>query len=78
MEVPSFEGFRFYGVGKLKTIPDGFRVLKSIMSEYWKYISPSSKKHQHIGFYGKLPGKNVPVIAPSGLPDQDKNLRNAR
>ncbi len=28
MEVPSFEGFRFYGVGKLRTIPDGLRVLE--------------------------------------------------
>ena len=34
VEVPSFEGYRFFGVGKLKTIPDGFRVLGTIMSEY--------------------------------------------
>jgi glycosyltransferase involved in cell wall biosynthesis/ActR/RegA family two-component response regulator len=33
-EVPSFEGYRFHGIGKLKTIPDGFRVLKTILNEY--------------------------------------------
>ncbi len=78
MEVPSFEGFRFYGVGKLKTIPDGFRVLKSIMSEWWKYISPSKKKQHHIGFYGKLPSNNVPVVASSALPEHDNKYRNAQ
>ncbi len=34
LEVPSFEGYRFYGVGKLRTIPDGLRVLRTIFSEF--------------------------------------------
>jgi hypothetical protein len=36
IEVPSFEGYRFYGVGKLQTIPDGWRVLKTIIKEYFR------------------------------------------
>lgn len=36
VEVPSFEGYRFYGVGKLRTIPDGVRVLRTIFSEFVK------------------------------------------
>ena len=35
-EVPSFEGYRFFGVGKLQTIPDGWRVLKTIVRERLK------------------------------------------
>ena len=31
VDVPSFEGYRFYGSGKLRTIPDGLRVLKTIL-----------------------------------------------
>ena len=37
-EVPSFEGYRFYGVGKLRTFPDGFRVLWTILSEFSESI----------------------------------------
>lgn len=33
MEVPSFEFKRMYGEGRLKTIPDGWRVLKTIIRE---------------------------------------------
>jgi glycosyltransferase involved in cell wall biosynthesis len=36
-EVPSFEAKRFYGEGRLKTIPDGWRVLKTIFKERWRY-----------------------------------------
>lgn len=32
-EVPSFEARRVYGEGRLRTIPDGWRVLKTIFSE---------------------------------------------
>jgi len=32
-EVPSFEHRRVHGVGRLKTIPDGMRVLKTIFAE---------------------------------------------
>lgn len=33
VEVPSFEAARVHGVGRLKTIPDGWRVLKTIWRE---------------------------------------------
>jgi glycosyltransferase involved in cell wall biosynthesis len=32
-EVPSFESARVYGEGRLRTIPDGLRVLRTILSE---------------------------------------------
>jgi hypothetical protein len=32
-EVPSFEAARVYGTGRLRTIPDGWRVLRSIFRE---------------------------------------------
>lgn len=34
VEVPSFEALRRYGVSHLKTIPDGWRVLKTIITEW--------------------------------------------
>lgn len=36
MEVPSFEARRVYGEGHLKTIPDGWRVLKTIVKEAFR------------------------------------------
>jgi len=33
-EVPSFEAVRVYGTGRLRTIPDGWRVLKAIVREW--------------------------------------------
>jgi len=48
-EVPSFEGYRFYGDGKLRTIPDGFRVLRTILSEFVSSIRPH-RRLPHIGF----------------------------
>ena len=35
VEVPSFEDKRIYGEGRLRTIPDGWRVLKAIAREWW-------------------------------------------
>lgn len=35
-EVPSFEACRVHGVGHLRTIPDGYRVLKTILRERLK------------------------------------------
>ncbi len=35
VEVPSFEDKRIYGEGRLKTIPDGWRVLKTILHEWY-------------------------------------------
>lgn len=36
VEVPSFEGQRLHGTSNLKTIPDGWRVLKTIFKERFK------------------------------------------
>ncbi len=52
-EVPSFEGYRFYGVGKLRTIPDGFRVLKTIFREFFKTFKVQTHDN-HVGFRGEL------------------------
>jgi glycosyltransferase involved in cell wall biosynthesis len=35
-EVPSFESERVYGVGRLRTLPDGWRVLKTIFRERFR------------------------------------------
>jgi len=34
-EVPSFESARIFGVSRLRTVPDGWRVLKTILREWW-------------------------------------------
>jgi hypothetical protein len=38
-EVPSFEAARVHGVGRLRTIPDGWRVLKSIFREAFQHYA---------------------------------------
>jgi glycosyltransferase involved in cell wall biosynthesis len=38
IDVPSFEGYRFYGSGKLQTIPDGIRVLKTILHQWMNFL----------------------------------------
>jgi glycosyltransferase involved in cell wall biosynthesis len=43
VEVPSFEGYRFYGVGKLQTVPDGFRVLRTIFTLWAKKMGKSDE-----------------------------------
>jgi hypothetical protein len=50
-EVPSFEGYRFYGEGKLKTIPDGWRVLTTIIRE-WVEHQQAMRKADYCGFRG--------------------------
>ncbi len=39
VEVPSFESRRWEGNSHLKTIPDGFRILKLIIKEYFSQVS---------------------------------------
>ena len=53
-EVPSFEGYRFHGYGKLRTIPDGWRVLKTIVKEYLTG-SRIASKDLYLGFRGHRP-----------------------
>jgi glycosyltransferase involved in cell wall biosynthesis len=43
VEVPSFESKRVYGSGRLRTIPDGWRVLCTICSEWWGRATASSR-----------------------------------
>jgi CheY-like chemotaxis protein len=63
VEVPSFEGYRFHGHGKLKTIPDGLRVLRTILAE-WNSGLRRAQKANHIGFRGNLtpPLRSVPRL----------------
>lgn len=42
-EVPSFEAERVHGIGRLRTIPDGWRVLKTIWREWSSPIRRASK-----------------------------------
>ena len=67
-EVPSFEGYRFYGVGKLQTIPDGWRVLKTILNERaacWK----GREQDLYRGFRGYQPKLQLadPLATPVEL-----------
>ena len=54
-EVPSFEGYRFRGAGKLRTLPDGLRVLTTILHETWQNLR-SPNRFFHEGFRGQRPG----------------------
>jgi glycosyltransferase involved in cell wall biosynthesis len=53
VDVPSFEGYRFHGEGKLKTFPDGWRVLKTIMKE-WRESLRDHEKDTFKGFHSVL------------------------
>jgi glycosyltransferase involved in cell wall biosynthesis len=44
MEVPSFEYERIHGEGYLQTIPDGWRVLKTIFREYFRSKEKEPKR----------------------------------
>jgi glycosyltransferase involved in cell wall biosynthesis len=57
-EVPSFEAARVYGTGRLRTVPDGWRVLKALIREtldHWRQ--------------GSLPPVPVPLAEASVLLD---------
>jgi hypothetical protein len=54
VEVPSFEGYRFHGEGKLKTIPDGFRVLRTIIHEWTRALVAPRRRTEYLGFRGQL------------------------
>jgi hypothetical protein len=54
-EVPSFEGYRFNGQGKLKTIPDGLRVLMTITRQSLKKMKNTSQEN-YLGFRGMNSG----------------------
>lgn len=72
-EVPSFEGYRFYGVGKLQTIPDGWRVLTTIFREFWRSLNTPAPA-LHLGFRGLAPAAagalgGAPSLAALAAPE---------
>jgi len=68
-EVPSFEGYRFFGVGKLQTIPDGFRVLRTILVEWVSYLTGRQRHKDHMGFrVQELPANGPSNLLTAGLP----------
>ena len=60
-DVPSFEGYRFHGEGKLKTFPDGWRVMKTILSEWFAHVN-SKPEDEYKGFRSVLPDQGDPSI----------------
>jgi hypothetical protein len=60
-EVPSFEARRIYGDGRLRTIPDGWRVLKAIIREHFQ-SDRSARTTGSANTMATLPRK--PELAP--------------
>ncbi len=57
VDVPSFEGFRFYGQGKLQTFPDGWRVLRTIFKEWLNGVhNPPLQPQPGFRCYARKPG----------------------
>jgi len=54
VDVPSFEGYRFNGNSKLKTFPDGWRVLKTILNEWFASLG-TDHEDTYKGFRSALP-----------------------
>ena len=52
-EVPSFEAARVYGTGRLRAIPDGWRVLKTIFKERFTRRNGDRTKWTHHGELGQ-------------------------
>ena len=65
VEVPSFEAKRVYGEGRLRTIPDGWRVLKTIFLERFRPMSVTSIAVRPRPLVGVMSGVND----RSGVPD---------
>jgi len=67
-EVPSFEGYRFFGIGKLQTLPDGLRILWTIFRE-WRQGLRDQPNQVYLGFRGHRSG--TPYVSsdehPAGL-----------
>lgn len=68
-EVPSFEGYRFRGAGKLRTFPDGLRVLMTILRETVHNLR-HPRKAFYEGFRGHLPDE-VPLLTS---PEENKKI----
>ncbi len=73
VDVPSFEGFRFYGVGKLNTFPDGWRVLRTIFKEW---IASLRQPHTN-GQVGFRSYRHSPIFQGDPLIPVTENLAPA-
>ncbi len=60
-EVPSFEAVRVYGTGRLRTIPDGWRVLKAIVREW------VNRRSKTMGQRDAVPNRGVQVSRLSNI-----------
>jgi len=81
VEVPSFEGFRFYGIGKLQTFPDGWRVLRTILREWnASFHQPTSMPEPGFRSYSLgLPSWERPTIPlAAALEEQARAERGKR
>lgn len=76
IEVPSFEGYRFFGIGKLQTIPDGWRVLKTIVRERLKK-NRTPESNRYLGFRGLQPVLEY-ATAPNVISAPEVNLQLLR
>lgn len=63
VEAPSFEGYRFHGVGKLQTVPDGFRVLNTILREWAAHLAGVGHRTDHLGFRSEHPTPQLTTAA---------------
>jgi glycosyltransferase involved in cell wall biosynthesis len=67
-EVPSFEAKRFYGEGRLKTIPDGWRVLKTIFKEHWRRNQRAASRRSSLQYTdAACDGYEMPAAPPNDL-----------
>ena len=59
-EVPSFESHRIHGESHLRTIPDGFRVLRTIFSERFRSTTLDARRAADV------PADRLAVVVPIG------------
>ncbi len=68
VEVPSYEDKRIYGAGRLKTLPDGWRVLKTIVREW--LAAPHPFERRTPAWIERRSRRVLAADQPSGLPSQ--------
>ena len=76
VDIASFEGYRFYGTGKLQTFPDGWRVLRTIFGEWLRGRRHPSQLPQ-VGFrsFYRVPLSQIDQWIPvTGLPKSQLQL----
>jgi glycosyltransferase involved in cell wall biosynthesis len=78
-EVPSFEALRIHGASNLRAIPDGMRVLRTILRERWSHPRPAENSfgmadpqslRRFAAATAKTDGAGVlPTVASSAAPE---------